>query len=122
MLYIQRIYDHEQDYQAYRVLVDRMWPRGISKINAKLDSWNKEIAPSPELRKWFGHDPEKFAKFRELYLKELAKNPAMPEFIATIKQKLNENNVTLLYGAKDTQHNQAVILKEFLNKELHQTN
>lgn len=122
MLQIQRIYDHEQNYQAYRILVDRMWPRGVSKANAKLDSWEKEIAPSPELRKWFGHDPEKFGEFRTSYLDELAQNSAGPTFIKTIKEKLAAGDVTLLYGAKDTEHNQAVVLKEFLDDRLKQTN
>ena len=121
MLKIKRIYDHDQDYQSYRILVDRMWPRGISKDNAKLNDWAKEIAPSVELRKWFAHDPEKFADFQIEYQKELDLNPYTKQFIATVKKQLTHGDVTLLYGAKDTKHNQAIVLKHYLEQKLNET-
>lgn len=122
MLKIKRIYGHDQDdYQGYRILVDRIWPRGISKANAKLDDWAKEIAPSVELRKWFAHDPEKFADFKIEYQKELDLNPYTKQFIATVKKQLAHSDVILLYGAKDTKHNQAIVLKHYLEQKLVKT-
>lgn len=108
-----RIYEHEQA-SGYRILVDRLWPRGMSKEKAKLDIWFKEIAPSKELRQWFKHDPEKFPEFKEKYLAELIKNPKLPEFKALVKQHLKDEDVLFLYGAKNKEYNQAVILKEFI--------
>lgn len=110
---IVRIYSHEQP-AGYRILVDRLWPRGISKVKAKLDEWDKEIAPSQELRKWFKHDPNKFAEFKERYLVELRQNDQTAQFVETVKQQLQTQDVLFLYGAKDEQHNQAVVLKEYL--------
>lgn len=122
MLRTQRIYDHDQDYQSYRILVDRLWPRGMSKVKAQLNEWTKEIAPSADLRQWFNHDPQKFADFRRAYLKELAQSPATADFTANAKEQLAAGDVILLYGAKDTTHNQTVVLKEFLEQQLGQTN
>ena len=118
---MQRIYAHDQDYDSYRILVDRLWPRGMSKEKARLDDWVKTIAPSPELRKWFNHDPAKFADFHDKYLKELAQNPATADFLKTIRAQLEQGSVTLLYGAKDEQHNQAVVLMEYLREHLPKT-
>lgn len=113
-LIIDRIYD-KTPQPGFRILIDRLWPRGVSKEKAALDLWAKDIAPSAELRKWFGHDPEKYDTFKARYLKELAENPAAPAFRATIKQQLaDKQDVILLYGAKDTQHNQAVVLHDWL--------
>lgn len=110
---VERIYQKPADLDGYRILVDRLWPRGISKANAHLDLWLKEVAPSNELRKWFGHDPAKFDEFRQRYLKELADNPALQD----LKQAVAEHeNVILLYGAKDQEHNQAVILQSLLQE------
>lgn len=120
MLQLQRIYAPDQDYQSYRILVDRLWPRGMSKEKAQLDDWAKTIAPSPELRKWFKHEPAKFADFRTAYLKELTENPATADFLETISAQLKQGTVTLLYGAKDEQHNQAVVLLEYLREHLSQ--
>ncbi len=109
---LERIYQKPQA-SGFRVLVDRVWPRGISKVNAALDLWAKTIAPSTELRKWFGHDPEKYPEFKKRYLTELAANPDLPDFIKTLKQHEQEP-VIMLYGAKDETHNQAVVLSELL--------
>ncbi|GAF35656.1 DUF488 domain-containing protein [Lentilactobacillus farraginis] len=119
-LKLERIYDKPQDLNGYRILVDRLWPRGISKVNAKLDEWEKEIAPSKELRSWFSHDPAKFAEFEKKYIAELDGNDQLPTFMTTIKEKLKTDNVILLYGAKDREHNQAVVLKQYLETHLGQ--
>lgn len=117
-LTVERIYTKPADLNGYRILVDRLWPRGISKINAHLDWWAKQVGPSNELRKWFGHDPAKFAEFKQRYLAELADNPAFAELKDKVSVILQKQNVILLYGAKDEQHNQVVILKELLDKSL----
>lgn len=116
----ERIYDKPQDMSGYRILVDRLWPRGISKVNAKLDEWEKEIAPSKELRSWFSHDPEKFPAFKDKYVAELNQNPQTADFIKLINDKLKAGNVILLYGAKDRENNQAVVLKQYLEHHLGQ--
>ena len=108
---IERIYESTASDNSYRVLVDRLWPRGISKERAALDEWNKEIAPTDELRKWFNHDTEKFLEFSRRYMKELDNNPAAAE----AKNNWGKQSAaTLLYGAKDTEHNQAIVLKKWL--------
>ena len=112
-----RIYDHEQP-AGYRVLVDRMWPRGMSKVKADLDEWDKQIGPTTELRKWFNHEDEKFLEFKEKYIKELDENDFTPEFIETVKDKLKSGDVLFLYGAKNREHNQAVVLKEYVEKAI----
>ncbi|GAK48345.1 hypothetical protein LOSG293_260080 [Secundilactobacillus oryzae JCM 18671] len=117
-LKIERIYTKPIDKNGYRILIDRLWPRGISKENAALDEWDKEIGPSTDLRKWFNHDPEKFAEFRQRYRDELDQNPATTDFIETIKTQLKQQNVILLFGAKDETHNQAVVLKDYLTNKL----
>lgn len=119
-LKLERIYDKPQDMSGYRILVDRLWPRGISKVNAKLDEWEKEIAPSKELRSWFSHDPEKFPAFKDKYVAELDQNPQTADFIKLINDKLKAGNVILLYGAKDRENNQAVVLKQYLERHLGQ--
>ncbi|MBU9789244.1 DUF488 family protein [Lentilactobacillus sp. IMAU92037] len=119
-LKLERIYDKPQDMSGYRILVDRLWPRGISKVNAKLNEWEKEIAPSKELRSWFSHDPEKFPAFKDKYVAELDQNPQTTDFIKLINDKLKAGNVILLYGAKDRENNQAVVLKQYLESHLGQ--
>ncbi|MGF2384774.1 DUF488 domain-containing protein [Lentilactobacillus otakiensis] len=119
-LKLERIYDKPQDLSGYRVLVDRLWPRGISKVNAKLDQWEKEIAPSKELRTWFSHDPEKFPDFKTKYIDELNANPQTKDFIKLIGDHLKAGDVILLYGAKDRENNQAVVLKQYLTDHLGQ--
>jgi uncharacterized protein YeaO (DUF488 family) len=110
---IKRIYEEPSEGDGYRILIDRIWPRGISKKDAKLDEWKKEIAPSEKLRKWFDHDPDKFALFSKKYRKELEDKS---EDLDIIRKKAKQKTVTLLYGAKDTEHNQAVVLQKVLQK------
>ncbi len=108
---IKRIYENASKSDGYRVLVDRIWPRGISKEKANLDEWLKDIAPSTELRKWFDHKKERFDEFSKKYFKEL-KN--QPELVEKLKIIAAEKQLTLLYGAKNEKYNQAVVLKNFL--------
>jgi len=112
MVRIKRIYDNPVSSDGYRVLVDRLWPRGVSKEKAKLDLWLKEVAPSQELREWFNHDPEKFKEFAVRYKAELDKNPAVDELKKILK---DHKTATLLYGAKDPKFNQAAVLSDYLN-------
>lgn len=112
MIKLKRIYEEQARGDGKRVLVDRLWPRGVSKEKADLDLWLKEIAPSTELRKWFNHDPKKWAEFKKRYTQELKANK---EAVSEIKKITSAKNVTLLYGAKDQEHNEAVVLKEFLS-------
>lgn len=112
-LYLKRIYEHPADDDGFRILVDRLWPRGVKKETAAIDLWLKEIAPTSELRKWFGHDPARWAEFRRLYRAELETRGAE---LDTLRQSGGKGRVTLLYGAKDEAHNQAVVLKEFLEQ------
>ena len=113
---IKRVYEAPADDDGFRVLVDRLWPRGISKEHAALSDWWKDIAPTPELRKWFGHKAENFAAFTEKYRTELATGTAAPAHTKTIAEHLAKGeNVTLLYGAKDPQLNQAVVLRDWMN-------
>lgn len=115
---IKAVRIYHADLPGYRILVDRLWPRGMSKEKAKLDCWAKEVAPSADLRKWYGHDPEKFPEFKEKYLAELDKNPETPAFLALVKKELEKGDVLFLFGAKDLDHNQAVVLKEYANLQL----
>ncbi|MGA0568725.1 DUF488 domain-containing protein [Rathayibacter sp. KR2-224] len=108
---IKRAYEAPSPDDGYRVLVDRLWPRGLSKEQARLDEWNKDVAPSTDLRKWFGHDPAKFDEFRVRYLAELHGNPA----VEALRDKGAAGKVTLLYSAHDEQHNQAVVLLDALH-------
>lgn len=105
----KRIYKSAAKDDGYRVLVDRVWPRGIKKEDAKLDEWAKDIAPSSDLRKWFDHDPKKFSEFKARYKKELKNNDA---FSDCKKEWKKHDTVTILYGAKDEEHNQAVVIKD----------
>jgi uncharacterized protein YeaO (DUF488 family) len=109
---LKRAYESPAKADGQRVLVDRIWPRGVSKTEAKIDVWLKDVAPSTELRKWFGHKPERWAEFRTRYRRELKDNPAVP----ALRQIMAEGPVTLVYGAKDTEHNQAVALAEYLGE------
>ncbi len=112
MITLKRIYEPYRKDDGYRVLVDRLWPRGVSKEKAHLDLWLKEIAPSNTLRKWFGHDPEKWEEFKKRYKKELEDKK---EFINQLKLlKKKHKTVTLLYGAKDKEHNEAAVLADLL--------
>ena len=108
---LKRVYDPPKPADGFRVLVDRLWPRGVSKSSARIDLWLKEIAPSAALRKWFGHDPLKWDTFRARYFRELQKNP---EAVAQLNEIIRNGPVTLLFAAKDQEHNNAVALKEYL--------
>ena len=108
---IKRVYEERVQNDGRRRLVDRLWPRGLSKEKAAVDIWLKEIAPSTGLRKWFGHDPAKWNDFQKRYIKELDANP---EPVKIIKDLAKKGAVTLLYGAKDEEHNDAVVLLKYL--------
>lgn len=112
----KRIYEQGSSDDGLRILVDRIWPRGVSKEEANLDYWAKEIAPSPELRKWFGHDPDKYEAFAEKYKEELKSGKQLEE-LEHVKTMIRSNGkATLLYGAKDEMHNQAKVLKAVLEE------
>ncbi len=114
MVRIRRIYDPEKPNEGYKVLVDRLWPRGISKDKATWDEWMKETAPSQELRKWFHHDPEKWEQFKQLYKNELAEKQDELRKLKALEKKYEV--LTLVYAAKDELHNNAVVLKELILK------
>lgn len=112
MIQIKRAYDEVNRDDGFRILVDRLWPRGLSKEKLKIDLWLKEIAPSPELRKSFGHDPDKWDWFRTSYLEELKEKS---ELISSVKKLEQEKGkITLVYAAKDENHNNAVVLQELV--------
>ena len=116
MIKVERIYNnHKGNNSSFRILVDRLWPRGLSKDKVKLDLWLKDIAPSNSLRKWFSHDQTKWNEFKVRYFKELDKNN---ELVNTILDKLNEGPITLLYGTKEEKFNNAVALKEYLEDSI----
>ncbi|AKP67966.1 DUF488 domain-containing protein [Companilactobacillus ginsenosidimutans] len=116
-LIVKRIYDKDLP-EGYRILIDRVWPRGMSKVRAQLDLWAKQIAPSADLRKWFSHDPEKFPEFKEKYLAELDANEYTPEFLKSVKSALNEQDVLILYGSKEQTYNNAAVLVPYLNDKI----
>lgn len=111
---IKRIYDKAEESDKTRVLVDRIWPRGVSKEEAMLDHWMKEIAPSTELRKWYNHKASRFSEFSKRYKKELNANP---DLIKQLTHLAKEKRLTLLFGAKNEEHNQAIVLKELLESQ-----
>ena len=111
MIQVKRAYDPAEQEDGFRVLVDRLWPRGLSKRAAALGGWMKEVAPSAALRKWFGHDPAKWDEFCARYADELARRP---DDLATLRERVESGTVTLLYAAKDIAHNNAVALKRYL--------
>jgi uncharacterized protein YeaO (DUF488 family) len=113
MVKIKRVYELPEKSDGMRVLVDRLWPRGIKKEDARFDLWLKDIAPSAELRKWFSHDPSKWQEFRTRYKKELKDKPGMMEDLKKVARK---GTVTLLFAAKDADRNNAVVLKEMIEK------
>ncbi len=113
MIRIKRIYEPPAAADGRRVLIDRLWPRGMSKNEAKVDEWLKEIAPSDELRTWFGHDPAKWAEFRTRYREELKDHG---ELLDRLRAEAHKGTVTLLFAARDEEHNNAVVLKELLSR------
>lgn len=112
MIRLKRVYELPEKTDGFRILVDRLWPRGVSKQKADLGIWYKDIAPSTELRKWFAHDPDKWPEFKRRYISELRENREALDRLKEIIRK--EKNVTFVYAARDTVHNEAVVLKEVL--------
>jgi uncharacterized protein YeaO (DUF488 family) len=110
---LKRAYDPAEPTDGHRVLIDRLWPRGVSRDRAKLDDWEKELAPSKELRQWFGHEPERFDEFRRRYIEELrSQRPRL----TTLRRRAREGTLTLVYAAHDTEHNDAIVLAEVLRR------
>lgn len=114
-LRLKRVYEPPASTDGYRVLIDRLWPRGVSKERARLDAWVPQIAPSEELRRWFGHEPRRFAEFKRRYADELQRQrPRLTE----LRRRARREPVTLLYAARDGEHNDAVVLAEVLRRGL----
>ena len=113
---IKRAYDSPSDDDGYRILVDRLWPRGISKEKAKVDFWPKELAPSTELRRWYGHDPEKWSEFKSRYFAELDGNP---ELVNELLEYVRKGTVTFIYSSKEQRLNNAVALREYVESSTH---
>ncbi len=113
MIRIQRVYEKSERKDGTRILVDGIWPRGVSKASAHLDLWLKEVAPSTELRRWFGHDPARWEEFRSRYFAELADKE---DATGQIRAAASKGDVTLVYSARDERHNNAVALKQYLSK------
>lgn len=113
-IFLKRIYDPYDESDGYRILVDRLWPRGIKKENAKLTYWFKEVAPSHELRKSFCHIPERFEEFKSNYFEELRNDEEKSQKLDKLCQLAKQGNITLLYAAKDLSHNHAIVLREAL--------
>lgn len=111
MIYVKRVYEKPSKKDGVRILVDRLWPRGLTKERAAVDLWLKDVAPSTELRKWFGHDPAKWKQFQTRYRKELRDRK---DVVKMLKQESDEHTVTLVYGARDEQHDEATVLQKIL--------
>jgi uncharacterized protein YeaO (DUF488 family) len=114
MIKIKRIYDPPARGDGRRILIDRLWPRGVRKEGAAIDEWLKEIAPSDDLRKWFGHDPAKWKEFRKKYLKELE---AKKDLLEKLRAESRGRTLTLLFAARDTRHSNAEVIRELLSKK-----
>jgi len=112
---LKRAYEPAESADGYRVLIDRLWPRGVSRARVKLDEWERELPPSTELRQWFGHEPSRFAEFRRRYIEELRRERPR---IAELRRRAREGTLTLVYSARDTEHNDAVVLAEVLRRGL----
>lgn len=112
---LKRAYEAADPADGYRVLIDRLWPRGLSRERAAIDEWEKELAPSTELRQWFNHEPTRFPEFRRRYLEELGERRPL---LAGLRRRARESTLTLVYAAKDTDHNDAVVLAEVLRRGL----
>jgi uncharacterized protein YeaO (DUF488 family) len=113
MIKLKRAYEKPARDDGERILVERLWPRGLTKPQAKVDLWLKDVAPSTELRKWFGHDPDRWDEFRRRYQKELR---SKEDLIKLLKRKAKAGTITLIYAARDEEHNGALVLKQFLQK------
>lgn len=112
---LKRAYEPAEAADGYRLLIDRLWPRGLSRRRARLDEWEPELAPSTELRRWFGHEPSRFGEFRRRYIEELCGHRAR---ISELRRRARSGTVTLVYSARDTEHNDAVVLAEVLRRGL----
>jgi uncharacterized protein YeaO (DUF488 family) len=110
---LKRVYEEPLESDGIRILVDRLWPRGLTKEKAKVDVWLKEIAPSTELRKWFNHEPGKWPEFKKRYWTEISNNN---DALSALKKHLAKGKATIVYGAKDEEHNDAVVIKQYLDK------
>jgi uncharacterized protein YeaO (DUF488 family) len=119
LIRVERIYDNPKgNNDGFRILVDRLWPRGLSKDNVRFDLWQKEIAPSNSLRKWFGHDEKKWNEFKRRYFKELdGKNELVNVILSKVREESSSTTITLLYGTKEERFNNAVALKEYLEEK-----
>jgi uncharacterized protein YeaO (DUF488 family) len=115
MLKVKRAYEKKEPDDGQRILIDRLWPRGVKKSEAEIDEWLKELGPSTQLRKWFAHDPQKWPEFKKRYIAELSDHHIV-ELLENIAQESLADNVTLIYGAKDTEHNNARVLEELIKK------
>lgn len=115
---LKRAYEKPAKSDGFRVLVDRLWPRGVSKVDLRLDRWEKAVAPSTELRQWFDHDPAKWDEFRKRYKGELRRLAAQRAIAETIGAAKESPTITLVYGAKDSQHNEAVVLRDIFQRRL----
>ena len=113
VVHLKRVYEAPSKTDGTRILVDRLWPRGLTKEKAHVDLWLKEVAPSNDLRKWFAHDPTKWPEFKARYKAELKNNVSQ---LALLKQAITRGPATLLYGAKDREHNEAVVLQDMLSR------
>jgi len=111
---IKRVYVEPSKSDGIRILVDRLWPRGLTKEKAKVDVWLKDIAPTTELRKWFNHEPSKWPEFKKKYWAEISKNT---DALSVLEKHLANGKVTIVYGAKDEEHNDAVVIKQYLNEK-----
>ena len=118
MIQVKRAYDETSKNDGTRFLVERLWPRGVKKEDVKVEAWLKDVAPSTELREWFQHDPSKWAEFRRRYFKELTK---CPDAWGPLVARAHRGRITLVYSAHDTEHNNAVALKEFVEQKLRST-
>ena len=112
---LKRAYDPAEPADGYRILIDRLWPRGVSRDRVKLDDWQKELSPSAELRQWFAHEPRRFAEFRVRYIEEL--RDQRPRLTA-LRRRARHGTLTLVYSAHDTEHNDAVVIAEVLRRGL----
>ncbi len=115
MLKIKRAYEKAEANDGKRILIDRLWPRGVSKAEAGIDEWVKDLAPSTELRKWFGHDPEKWEEFKKRYKRELS-SMEKTKLLENIAQIAGQTNVTLIYSAKDTEHSDVIVLEKIIRE------
>jgi len=117
MIRLKRAYEPASGHDGYRILVERLWPRGVRKKDLQLDAWLKDIAPSHELRRWFGHDPARWSEFAARYRRELHERPAA-EAVADVVRRASVQAITLVYGARDERHNGAVVLRGVIERAL----